>query len=74
MDIILHSTGCPKCKVLIKKLDEGKINYRINNDTNLMKELGISNLPVLEIKENNDDKLLTFVEAVGYINKVKGVC
>ena len=30
MDVVLYSTGCPKCKVLKKKLDAKDIKYTLN--------------------------------------------
>ena len=63
--IILHSTDCPLCKVLKKKLDSKKIIYETNNDVNIMLKLGIVNVPVLEV----DGKLLGFQEANKWINE-----
>ena len=30
--VVLYSTGCPKCKVLEKKLNADKIEYSISDD------------------------------------------
>ena len=32
MDIILYSTGCPKCKILKKKLEDKNIDYVESDD------------------------------------------
>lgn len=65
---ILYSTGCPKCKVLIKKLELAKIPYEICEDTEIIKEKGITSVPVFETK----GKKLSFKEAIDYINlKIK---
>ena len=61
--MILYSTGCPKCKVLLKKLNEKNIQYEECNDTEIMKAKGIQLLPVLEI--NGD--LLDFKQATEWI-------
>lgn len=61
--IKIYSTGCPKCKVLLKKLNEKNIQYEECNDTEIMKAKGIQLLPVLEI--NGD--LLDFKQATEWI-------
>lgn len=66
--ITLYSTGCPKCKVLFKKLEQKNINFQVCNDFNIMTEKQIVALPVLEI----DGKLLGFKSAVDWINKKEG--
>ena len=63
--ITLFSTGCPKCKVLKKKLDEKHIQYNIENDINKMLALNITQVPMLMI----DDKLYNFTESVSWSNQ-----
>ena len=65
--IKLYSTGCPKCRVLEKKLTEKGIEYNLISDKDIMKEKGLNFLPVLEI----DDRLLEFKEAVNWVNEEK---
>lgn len=65
MNIILHSTGCPKCNVLKKKLAEKQIEYTENNDTAVMSSLGIDQVPILSV----DGELLGFAEATKWINE-----
>lgn len=62
--ITLYSTGCPKCKVLKKKLDEKGIEYMVNSSVEEMTALGITQVPVLCI----DGKLLQFKQAVDWVN------
>lgn len=62
--MILYSTGCPKCKILIKKLQQAGINYELCDDINIMQEKKITTLPVLEV----GGELLEFKEAVNYVN------
>lgn len=64
--IILYSTGCPKCKVLVKKLDSKNINYTVETNIDKMFELDIKNVPILQV----EDKLLDFTQAIEYINAV----
>lgn len=67
--ILLFSTGCPKCNVLIKKLNLMDIDYDIeSNDMSEMLNLGFTEVPVLKV----DDKYMTFKEANNWINTYKG--
>jgi glutaredoxin len=66
MDIILYSTGCPKCKILIKKLEDKNIDYVENDDIETMISLGIEQVPVLSV----DNKLFQFAEAVKWVNEL----
>lgn len=62
--ITLFSTNCPKCKVLEKKLNDKKIEYKIETDIDKMFELDITQVPMLMI----DDKLYDFSRAVEWVN------
>ena len=64
MEVTLYSTGCPKCKVLITKLDSKNINYNVVSDINVIISKGINTVPVLEI----DNKLMDFKTAVDWVN------
>ncbi len=48
-NIILYSTGCPRCMVLKKKLDSKGILYNENNNVEEMLSLGINEVPVLSV-------------------------
>lgn len=61
----MYSTGCPKCKVLSKKLDSKGINYTIVDDVDKMFEMGIVSVPYLQI----DDVLMNYKESVEWANK-----
>lgn len=63
--IKLYTTGCPKCKVLKKKLDEKGIPYTVCSDINEMMEKQINSVPVLEV----EGSLLLFNEAIMWANK-----
>lgn len=64
MNVVLYSTGCPKCAVLKKKLEANAIEYQENNDVDEMIGLGISQVPVLSV----DGELLSFAEANKWVN------
>ena len=62
--ITLYSTGCPRCNVLVQKLNSKGIEYNVVNDVDVMTEKGISTVPVLEV----NGQLLQFKEAVDWVN------
>lgn len=64
---ILYSTGCPKCKVVMKKLEQANINYEVCSNSETMREKGIQSLPVLEV----EGKMYNFKDAIDYINSIK---
>ena len=64
MNVVMYSTGCPKCKILKKKLDEKKVVYEEETDVEKMKSKGINRVPVLEV----DGKLFAYSEAVKLVN------
>ena len=65
MNIVLHSTHCPKCNVLETKLKQKNIDFEENNDVELMVEKGFVMAPVLEV----DGVAYNFKEAVEWIGE-----
>jgi glutaredoxin len=65
-DVILYTTGCPKCKVLEKKLSQKSISYHAIMDTKIMQEKGFLSAPVLEV----DGKTMNFREANDWVNNI----
>ena len=65
MQVTLYSTGCPKCKVLKRKLDSKNINYDTISDVNIIISKGINTVPVLEV----DGNIMDFKTAVDWINE-----
>lgn len=63
--IVLYSTGCPKCNILIKKLKEANIKYETINDVDEIMKAGFEAVPVLSV--NGEAK--QFAEAVEYCNE-----
>lgn len=63
-DIILYSTGCPKCNVLKKKLDGKSVEYTEINSVEDMLSLGITQVPVLKV----GDAIMDFAQANAWIN------
>lgn len=64
MNIILYSTGCPRCKTLSMLLYKKHIQYTINSDIQTMENLGILSVPVLSV----DGQLMPYNEAVQWVN------
>ena len=65
-NIVLYSTGCPRCQVLKSKLDSKNIDYTIVTDVDEMVKKGIESVPVLEV----DEQIFDFKSAVDYVNKI----
>ena len=66
----LYTTHCPKCKVLETKLAQKNIKYEEIEDTTKLQELGIQEVPCLEL---DDGTMLSFVEANRYINNLEAL-
>lgn len=66
-NVILYSTGCPKCKVLEIKLERAGVVYDTNTDVDAMQALGILEAPTLSV----DGRLLSFGEAVRWADSQK---
>ena len=62
-NVILYSTGCPKCQVLTKKLNAAGISYSVITDIDEMVALGIKSAPMLEI----DGVLMDFPHANNWL-------
>lgn len=62
-EIILYSTGCPRCKELKIMLDKNGIKYSINQDVQEMETLGFSTVPILKV--NNE--FLNYTQAVKWL-------
>jgi len=65
MNVVVHSTNCPKCKVLESKLAAKQIPYEVNTDVEAMRELGIMEAPMLEV----DGELRNFPSAIAWVNE-----
>lgn len=65
--IVMYTTGCPKCKILEKKLADKGISFVTCEDTAKMAEIGIANVPVLE---KEDGTRMNYFEAVKYVNNL----
>ena len=64
-NIILYTTHCPKCNILTVKLDEKNIKYHTIDDVEIMKEKGLTTVPVIQV----NGELLEFKAAVDWVNQ-----
>jgi hypothetical protein len=65
-DLVLFSTGCPKCTILKKKLDSKNIKYEVTDNLEPLVENHIMSIPVLY--KRSEDKYMTFADAVAFVN------
>ena len=63
--MVLYTTGCPKCRILEKKMNDKNLEFEKVDDTAKMAELGIESVPALRIQ---DGTLLGYFDAVNYVN------
>lgn len=65
MKIILYTTHCPKCNILMTKLNDKQISYTVCEDVEAMVALGFDTVPVLEV----EGEYMEFKAAVDWVNK-----
>ena len=66
MNVILYSTGCPKCNILKKKLADAQIDSTVVEDIDVMLSKGLKDVPWLEV----DGVLMNFIDSSKWINEV----
>jgi len=64
--MVLYSTGCPRCKVLKMKMEKKGLNFEVSTDIQNLIDKGFQTAPALEL---DDGKILTFEQAVKYVNE-----
>ena len=65
---IVYSIGCPKCRVLEKRLSMSNINFIIVDDEDVIRERGVESIPSLEV----DGKLMEFGDAMRWAGEQNG--
>lgn len=65
-NIVLFSSGCPKCKVLKQKLDDRKIEYEVSEDFDELILQNLQTIPVLKV----DGEYYQFGEAIKVVNEL----
>lgn len=66
-EVIFHTTGCPKCRILKKKLDDAGVSYTVNEDVDKMLEIGMLSAPALSV----GGELLDFAAACRWADSQK---
>ena len=66
MNVVLYSTGCPKCQALSAKLNNAGIDYEIETDVAKMCDLGFMSVPMLSV----DGQIMDYTHASDWINKI----
>lgn len=63
--VTLFSTKCPQCKVLEMKLKQKGIEYEEVNDVEVMKKMGFTSAPKLDV----DGVIYDFKDAVNWLKE-----
>ncbi len=63
-DVILYSNGCPKCRVIKKKLEEKAVSFIETSDEQKLVSLGYQTFPILQVNET----IMDFKDANDWIN------
>lgn len=63
-NIVVYSTGCPRCNVLKKKLEMQGIQYTVETDVKKMTELGMMTAPGMSV---DGGKIMNFNEAIHWL-------
>lgn len=63
---LYSNVGCPKCEFIKAKMDSLGLDYESTTDVNEARKLGFQTVPLLEV----DNKVMTFPEAVKWLNNV----
>lgn len=61
--ITLYTTHCPKCSVLLMKLKNLNIDFKVNDNIDEMTRMGLTSAPMLDVNGTRMD----FSEALKWI-------
>jgi len=65
-EMIVYTTGCPKCRILEKKMMLKKLHYTVSSDIDVLVKENILTVPVLYV----NGRYLKFEDAIQYINSL----
>lgn len=73
--VILYTSGCGKCIVLQRKLEDAGIPFKKETDLNKLSKNGILNLPILEVNGEmyNFSRALKFIQGEKEKNAWKSI-
>lgn len=69
MKVVLYTIGCPRCKVLAKKLQLKGIEFEECHSMEEMNKLGITSVPQIQV---DGGELMNFTKANNWINQQEG--
>ena len=64
---LLYTTGCPKCRILEKKMTDKGLKFEKCENPKTMQDLGITSVPMLKCP---DGKMLAYFDAVKLVNSL----
>lgn len=68
MKLTVYSTGCPKCTVLEKKLQQKGLEFDKVEDIKVMRKMGFMSVPHLVV---DDQPPMDFTEAINWVNSLE---
>ena len=63
--MVLYTTGCPRCEMLEKLLNDKGMKYEVCTDKDVMARNGFETVPMLEV----DGKTMNYKDAVRWVNQ-----
>ena len=67
--MIVYSTStCPNCKMIKAKLTKLGIDYIVNEDVEVMRELGIKGIPSIQLA---DGTILDYAASIKYVKELE---
>ena len=64
--VTFYSTGCPRCSVLKKKLEDKNIEFETVTDVDKMLEIGIKSAPALSF----GGEIMNFSDAIKWVSSI----
>lgn len=67
--VVLYTNHCPLCDNLKDMLKSAKIDFVEETNVEKMIELGLANSPMPRLGVDDEDHILTYKEALGWLNR-----
>jgi glutaredoxin len=66
MVVTLYTTHCPKCKILLERLEKKNIAFETCEDMKVLVAKGFKTVPMLEV----DGQMMDFMQANKWVSEV----
>lgn len=66
MTATLYTTHCPKCKILLERLEKKNITFETCEDMKILVAKGFKTVPMLEV----DGQMMDFAQANKWVSEV----